>query len=35
MIVIPRDAQAILLVELDGLEVEVENYKEKVAETLS
>ena len=28
----PRDAQAILLVELDGLEVEVENYKEKVAE---
>lgn len=28
----PRDAQAVLLVELDGLEVEVENYKEKVAE---
>lgn len=28
----PRDAQAILLVELDGLEVEVANYREKVAE---
>ncbi|AFZ48173.1 glycolate oxidase, subunit GlcD [Cyanobacterium stanieri PCC 7202] len=28
----PRDAQAILLVELDGLEVEVTNYKEKVGE---
>lgn len=28
----PRDAQAILLVELDGLEVEVKNYKEKVGE---
>jgi glycolate oxidase len=28
----PRDAQAVLLVELDGLQVEVENYKEKVAE---
>lgn len=28
----PRDAQAILLVELDGLQVEVEAYKEKVAE---
>lgn len=28
----PRNAEAILLVELDGLEVEVKNYKEKVAE---
>ena len=28
----PRDAQAVLLVELDGLEVEVANYKAKVAQ---
>ncbi len=28
----PRNAEAILLVELDGLEVEVKNYKEKVAQ---
>ncbi len=28
----PRDANAILLVELDGLEVEVKNYKDKVAQ---
>jgi glycolate oxidase len=28
----PRDAQAILLVELDGLEVEVATYKRKVSE---
>lgn len=28
----PRDAKAILLVELDGLEVEVKSYKDKVAE---
>ncbi len=28
----PRDAQALLLVELDGLEVEVEEYKKIVAE---
>lgn len=28
----PRNAAAILLVELDGLEVEVKNYKERVAE---